>query len=240
MLTLCISFRLLPIFVILPVFSFAQVPMMVRTIFVVAIALCLATGYRADTEQPEVDLVWALVNEFAIGAVLALGFHFAYAAVHFMGHLIDVQIGFAAGSLFDPNTNSVATPVAQLFSLMLAAVFFLLNVHLELIESLHLLFEYVPLFQPFVLSEQWYKILGLFFVTSFVFASPVIIGLWLIDLSLAFVSRSLPQAQIYFVGLPVKIAMGVLLLIGLSRPAVDALHNMLRSVIPQWTNLLSV
>lgn len=50
------------------------------------------------------------------------------------------------------------------------------------------------------------------FIFAFIILLPVILGVWLVDIAFAIMSRSMPQANIYFLALPVKFIAGLVLL----------------------------
>lgn len=231
------SFRLLPLFVVAPISSFRRVPMLVRIILTIAIACALAAG----TGLRPIQFEWTMLfTEFLIGASLAFSFHAAHAAVQTMGGLIDLQVGFAAGAVFDPSTEQMTSPVGEVMTMLLMILLILLNVHHDLLIGFSALLNIMPPGSAIQWSGQWLTILASHFALGFIIISPVILSLWLVDATLSFISRSLPQAQVYFVGLPVKVGLGILLLAWFSNHATEPMHRLLIHAIDSWNLMFRV
>ena len=106
--------------------------------------------------------------------------------------------------------------------------------HHDLLHGFVSLLNILPLGSNIFINDAWLGILAGHFALGFIILSPVIISLWLIDLVLALISRSLPQAQIYFVGLPVKIGLGFFLLAWLMNNFIEPLHRLMLFALESW------
>jgi flagellar biosynthetic protein FliR len=230
---LLISVRLLPLLVVMPVAVFSRVPVFVRGILALAFGIVLAAGLPQDTSASLSPA--SIFSEFLAGMMLAFGIHVAIAALDMAGRLIDTQIGLNASGVFDPATSNVVGIVAEFFSLGFLMLFVTLDLHHVLLRAVSQMLVVLPPGKnpmPF-LSTALLAQLGQQFLAAFLLASPVVFGLWLTDVAFAFLSRSMPQANIYFLALPVKLGLGLLLLI-LSLPLiVQGMSTLfLRSVAP--------
>lgn len=236
-----VSIRLLPLLVVAPVASFRRAPLLVRIILSVALAIVLSSSLNPITPAPQGgELILLMLSEFAIGASLAFGFHAASAALHTMGQLVDMQIGFAAASLFDPNTESIATPTAELLTIGLLVTLIQFNVHHDLLIGFSKLLNIIPPGTVPNWSEDWLKIIGTLYVLGLVIVSPIIMSLWFTDLVLAFISRALPQTPMYFVGLPVKVAVGILMLAWFFTQALEPFLRIWSNSLLSWNMMFKV
>lgn len=236
--TAYLSVRLLPLLVVAPISSFRRVPLLVRMVLTLSLALVMASGLHQPSPV-EFKLAF-LATEFFIGMALAFSFHVISAAAQTMGNVLDMQIGFAAGALFDPNTEQSASPTAELMAMLVAVSLVLLNFHHEILLAFAHLTNILPPGSVIIWSEGWIKILGINFVLAFVVFSPVILAVWFVDVAIAFVSRSLPQAQIYFVGLPLKIFIGILALAWFANQSLIPLNKLLSQALLSWNFLFGV
>lgn len=234
------SFRLLPIFVIAPIGFFAYVPIMVRTCVSVIFGIITAVFVTTNTDIPVAITISSMASEFALGILLAISFHFVYSAVHFFAQLIDLQIGFIAGAAFDPANQQVSSPTAKLFGLILAFLFALSNMHLYYLAAFIELARSLPAASIFETQSSLYAIAGRIFSLAFSAIVPIIIAIWFVDVVTAIVSRSLPQAQVYFVGLPLKVWLGLILLAFLMRNLSDPLIDLLRYAVNSWDELVRI
>jgi flagellar biosynthetic protein FliR len=173
----------------------------------------LASGITG-TQAPA--FTWSvLAGELLLGVLMAFGFHAAHAGVDLAGKLIDTQIGLNAAGVFDPGTSNMTGLTADLLAWSLAALFLVLNLHHDLLRVFAQLLVAVPLGSVSLstLSLSLATVMTQQFLLAFMIVVPVILGLWLVDVAFAFLSRSMPQANVYFLSLPLKLGIGVFIFI---------------------------
>ncbi len=216
---LLLSVRLLPLVVASPIVFFNRVPSSVRLLLVLVIAAVIASALPA-ADAPTLSLL-VLGGEFLLGVVMAFGFHAAHAGLDLAGKLVDTQIGLNAAGVFDPGTANVTGMVAELLTLTLAVLLVTLDLHHDLLRAFSALLVLIPpgAVSLTLLDVSLVSIMTQQFLFAFLLMAPVIIGLWLSDVAFALLSRSMPQANVYFLALPVKLGLGILLLL-LSLPLI--------------------
>jgi len=229
-LVVAIFFRLLPIFVVLPVGPFKRVPLMARLSLCVMLSLLFSNGQLHL--GVELSLL-VLAGEFVLGASIAFAFHSAFAAVHSLGAVLDTQMGTAVGAVFDPAQNQMSALVGETLSLFVMMVFVWAGVHYELIFALGKLFVVVPPGGAYEWRDSWLLVIGNQYAAAFILIGPILMSMWLIDFTLALISRSMPQVQVYFLGLPAKVGIGLLLLAWFSRNGFEEVHQYLVQTIEQ-------
>lgn len=209
---LLLSLRLLPIFVVMPLTIFTRAPIFFRLIIVLAISVILSGLVPIEHSVITISLI---VSEFLLGTVLAFGFHTAFASLDLVGKLLDLQIGINTAGVFDPSSSHLNGVISDLLIAIAGVLFFILNLHYTLLNGLVALFRVVPLgtFNFQLLNiKKLVSLMGEHFIFAFIILLPVILGVWLVDIAFAIMSRSMPQANIYFLALPVKFITGLVLL----------------------------
>jgi len=156
-----------------------------------------------------------IAGELLVGIIIAFGFHVASASLDFVGKLIDLQIGLNVSGVFDPSTATMSGMISELLGIAFTLVFLSLDMHHVLLRSIG---EWLVIMPPAQVSTQILSLpmaamLTQQFLIAFMLVVPIILGLWLTDIAFAFISRSMPQANIYFLALPVKLGVGFLLLL---------------------------
>jgi flagellar biosynthesis protein FliR len=216
--TLLISVRLTPLIVAAPVAFFARVPLTVRMLLALTLAAVMASALPEQAAQLSPAI---LAGELLLGAVMAFGFHAAHGALDMLGKLIDTQIGLNASGVFDPGTANVTGIIAEFLALAFAMLFIALNQHHELLRVFSELLAVVPpgSVSLAVVSAPLAQVLTQQFLLALMMVAPIVVALWLIDVAFALMARSMPQANIYFLALPVKLGLGVLILL-LSLPLI--------------------
>jgi flagellar biosynthetic protein FliR len=188
--------------------------------FILALVLLLGTvgignlsQLAALTSLPL--LAAAAVQELAIGILLGLAVHWVTLAFQVSGELVSVQMGLSMATALDPASGG-ATPITAKLLAMLAVVLLLAeNVHHALIKALAVSLQQVPLAQPWLLGHLgdlaalmigW---LGGLFVLGLSLALPVMGILLLAEVAMGFLAKLVPQMNIFMVGLPFKVMLGL-------------------------------
>jgi|SRR5882672_11411421 len=234
-----VSLRLGALFLIAPGFGTLRMPMLFRVVLTVGLAAVLAGALGART-APAPDTALGLLasglTEVAVGGLLGFGLLAAFGAFAVAGRAMDMQIGFGIANLIDPTSRTQSPQLGTLLNLLALAVFFGLEGHHALLRGLAASFETIPpgsglaVIGPGALAAQF----GIAFSAGLAFAAPVIVFLLLIDLGLAVMSRAMPQMNVYFVALPLKIFAGLLML-ALSLPhAGPVMNRIFSSVFEFW------
>ena len=117
--------RVGPLFILAPMFSSKLIPLRVRGIVAVALAIGLSPvvskGVVVSTDV--MDMTWLVLKEMLIGGAFAFAVGGLAAALSAAGSLIDTSIGFSYGSLVDPLTGTQSTVLSQAYALVGMLVF---------------------------------------------------------------------------------------------------------------------
>jgi flagellar biosynthetic protein FliR len=205
-----------------PVFSVPSVPVRYRVglaFFLSMIAFPMVTEPEQTTGIAQADTgTWILLTakEAMTGITLGMVGAFLFAAFQIAGQLMDTQIGFSLSSVMDPATG-VQSSLFSNFKQMLALLLFLgMDGHHALIQGILQSFHFVPLGKV-VLSGNLLDVLVKVFTSMVLLgiqmAAPVIAALFLTDVAFGVLSKSVPQLNIFVVGLPFKIAVGLFIYI---------------------------
>lgn len=169
----------------------------------------------------------AVLREALFGLALGLGMNLVFLGLQLASRIIGLQMGFGLGAVLDPITGAEFGTFDQFYTLLVTLVFFSINGHFIVIQTLAETVRAVPpgTFDPFSLQIAGLTALiaGLT-VTAIRIAMPVMAALFLADMALGFVARTVPQMQVLVVGAPIKIVMGVIVL-GAALPATMTLMN---------------
>ncbi len=126
--------------------------------------------------------------------------------------MMDLQVGFAMMTMFDPSTNSNVTFLERILYWFSTIVFFLIDGHHMLIRALVESFNVIKLGTFFINQEGIKHVLNVFiqyFYISIKIAVPIIFIILITDLTLGLVARTVPQLNIMILGLPIKILVGL-------------------------------
>jgi flagellar biosynthesis protein FliR len=217
--------RVTPLFLVAPLFSSRQLPPRVRTVVAVALAIGLTPLALHGQQVPlsVLPLAGLIVKELLVGLAFALSIAILFAAIESAGALLDVAIGFSFGSVVDPLTGNQSAVLAQLYSLVALAIFLVIGGDAWLIRGLARTFDLVPLTkgpQLASLAGGVERVFTTIFTSALEVAAPVLLAAVITDVAFGVVSRVVPQLNVFGVGFPVKVVVG-LLVVAASLPFVS-------------------
>ena len=202
---------------LIPVFSAQQVPLLVR--FAFGLLLTFVVGRTVPTIAP-LDgigaLTAAIFSQALIGAVFGFIAFLVFTGVQFAGEVIDIQIGFAAVNVINPQTQQNVTILGELELALATLLYLVADAHHQLLAGISGSFALVPLpfatFQPSLAAD----LVGFFshaLLLVFQIAAPIAVALFVTNVALALMTRVAPQINIFAVGFPLQIGLGLIVLI---------------------------
>lgn len=214
---LLILVRFIAFFATVPIFSYRNIPNQ----FKIGIAIFLAwiTLYSISIPEIPLDLNFLLLigKEVLIGLLLGLLAYMILSAVQIAGGFIDFQMGFAIANVIDPQTGVQGPLIGQYFYTI--AILFLLTVdgHHLLINGALYSFDVVPIDQWINFNTEHIPMFIMntfnqFFLIAFQLAIPIVGCLFLVDVALGIIARTVPQLNVFVVGLPLKILVALFVL----------------------------
>ncbi len=239
---LLLSLRLSAVFLFTPILYAFSIPATARVLIVVGLAVGLASGLPSErfAELASMNtgaLFAAAMTEVALGATLALAILAAFAAISMAGRLIDVQIGFGMAQVFDPATHRQVSTLTAAFDKLGVVVFFLVNGHHALLRGIAYSLERFPLGRawPVEAAAPWVvKQMAALFGLGFALTAPVVVCLLLVELALGVVARNLPQMNMFVIGAPIKVIVGLEALSLWLSASGDAMTRVYGSIYRTW------
>lgn len=209
--------RILGLIMVAPVFGHRAVPARVKIGLGVFIALIISP---ALPPLPDVGLgswqgLLILVQQLLIGIAIGFIMRVTFAAVEAAGEIVGLQMGLGFASFYDPQSAGQTLVLARFFNLLAMLVFLAINAHLLLLGVL------VDSFQTLPISTQPLAAAGFFKIASFgstvlavglQLAIPLIAILLMTNLALGILTRSAPQLNIFAIGFPITLGVGLIVL----------------------------
>lgn len=239
--SLLLWLRLAALFFMTPLFAGFKGPASVLVILSFALAGLLAAAWPQPAREWSVGMLFVGgLSEVFVGMVMAFGVHAAFAAFGAAGQLVDLQIGFGAGAAFDPVTQRNSPVLAAAFSALAVVTFFAMDAHHAFLRGLAFSVNQIPPGTlPHTLSaDAVVRQFGAVFTLAMSLVAPVFAMLLLLEAGLAVISRVLPQMNVFFVGMPVKIMVGLGVL-ALTAPALPpVMGRVYASIFEYWDGVL--
>ncbi|MGL5269783.1 MAG: flagellar biosynthetic protein FliR [Selenomonadaceae bacterium] len=211
--------RVSGIFLLAPFFGSLNIPVYIRagTAFAIAMVLFPVIDQQGIPQIPQsvVGYMLAVIVELIVGWLIGFVAYITFAAIHMAGKLLDMQVGFAVVNVVDP-TSGQQIPLLGSFLYNLGIIIFLVtNGHHMVISGLFESFQMIPVLGAtfdLSISDLMVDLTGGIFVTGMKIALPVLFAILLTDVGLGVLARTMPQMNIFVVGIPAKIVIGLFVL----------------------------
>lgn len=201
------------LFVFAPIFSGRMIPAQAKVIVAGAISFALEPMVVSGVTIPTgVEVVPLILKELLVGLAFALALGVVSAGIQAAASIMDTMVGFSFAQLVDPLTQAQTAVIGQLYSMFTVIVFLLIGGDHLMIEGLAASYRLIPLGvvpSATQLGAIAAQDLTQMFLISIEVAAPVIVALALVDITLALVARSVPQMNVFIVGIPAKIMVGL-------------------------------
>lgn len=215
---LLIFARLAGVVFLFPYFNWPGIPAVLRVWIAVMLTWLIYLSLPKDmlvhpTGAVEAGLL--LAKEAAVG--LALGFLIALCFSVFTkaGQLMDLGAGLTLSAVFNPQIGGQVTLLGRFYYLLVLVYYLAINGHHLFIASIAESYRLIPLDSDFLVQELaggMGQIFARIFTLAFQIAAPVIVVLLIMDLALGLVAKTVPQVHVFVEGLPLKIALALVLL----------------------------
>lgn len=206
--------RVLAVFTTAPVFSSRAFPMRAK------IALAFFVALATQASLPDMPLIGfndpaalgAVIQQVGIGLAIGFVVRLVFSAVELAGEVVGFQMGLNFAAFFDPTLNAQSSAVARFFGQMTALLFVVMNGHLMVLAAVIRSFKSFPVDQNFLEALGRMKLYQLgsdLFASALWIALPMVGMLMFANLALGIISRVAPQMNIFAVGFPITLVVGL-------------------------------
>ncbi len=221
-LLLVIFARVIGFLIIMPIFSAGYVNAQIKIGFSILITYIIFINQWTNVfllEMPVGTVIGfgiVLLKEFIVGYTLGFSVYLFMSTFYFAGQLIDYQIGFSMVNVFDA-TSQIQVPITGNIMYFIMLMFLIQTGSLNyLLESFFESYSIVPLTTANILSNPALPYIFLdsiakFFSLGLRIAIPITGTIILIDFTLGILVKTVPQMNVFVVGMPMKLLVGLLI-----------------------------
>lgn len=212
-----------------PLFGARTVSTRVRVMFAFLLAMIIAPllPQPPAVEPLSAAALMIAMQQILIGLVIGFVLQMAFSAITQAGEYIALSTGLGFASMIDPAQGVQVPVVSQFFVIMATLVFLGLDGHLALIELTLDSFRVLPVGESGIeWSDLWVLVIwgGRMFAGALLIALPAVVAMLLVNASLGVIVRAAPQLNIFAVGFPLMILLGMVVII-LSLPGIVQLFT---------------
>jgi flagellar biosynthesis protein FliR len=209
--------RVIGFFITIPLFSYRNIPMVYK--IGLAIFLSWIMFYTIDIPPLIFDgeYIVLLFKELIVGLMIGLVAFLLIGAIQIAGGFIDFQMGFAIANVIDPQTGA-QSPITGQFLYIITLLFLLsVDAHHMMLDGIFYSYSFIEIDQVITFSDEsialfLLKTFTTMFLIAFQMAIPIVGCLFLVDIALGIIARTVPQVNVFVVGLPLKIFVSFIVL----------------------------
>lgn len=243
---LLIFIRVTSFFVTVPLFSYRNIP----NVHKVGLSFFLSYLMFLSMEHPDIAIdeiyFMLVIKEVLVGLLIGLVAFMVMSAVQIAGGFIDYQMGFAIANVMDPQTGAQSPLMGQYLYTFALLLLVTVDAHHLLLDGIFYSYKIIPLEQPWLplgserLVEFIAKTFNSMFIIAFQMSIPIVGCLFLVDVALGITARTVPQLNIFVVGLPVKILVGFLLLVAVLPAFMILFQKLFESMLYTMRGLMQI
>ncbi|MCC6544142.1 MAG: flagellar biosynthetic protein FliR [Nitrospirae bacterium] len=230
----------------IPFLGARNVPRVFKIGLSLMMSLILIGIVKIDAAIISADLITmtaGIAGEIIIGFTIGLIAKLLFSALEMAGEIIGFQMGFSIVNVIDPQTSTHVPIIGQFHTIMATLIFLTINAHHLFIAAIAESFTLVPPLRLALTDQMFAGIMTLsrdIFVLAIRIGAPVIVALFITNIALAIVSKTMPQMNVMMVGFPITIAGGLLIMV-LSMPLFSNLvQRAFEGMKGDFFNVLSV
>ena len=230
-----IMVRVMAFITLMPVLSGMSIPMQVRVTVAVTVSVALFSSGLVTTvtyHDTVAGLFLLMLTEFMAGMAMSFIVFFIFNCLLFAGHFMDFSMGFALVNVMDPIQQIQVPVIGNLMFMSLSA---LLIINGGLNHFLMVFFDsyrIVPLGAAMILGNEpmaEYMVVALvgFVILAIRIAMPIVGVMFIINVCLGIMVKAVPSMNVFVVGMPLKVLVGIFLLFNVVVPSFGFLYGLI-------------
>lgn len=236
---LLIASRITSFLIASPFFQVKGLPNILKLGFSLFLAFIVYVTLPQSNNYLDGDLIYYLflIKEVLLGLFMGFITTLIFRAIQMAGQMTDIQLNFAMSAIFDPTTQSSTSLFGRVYNWMGLVIFFTIDGHHYLLKAITDSFTFAPIglanLGQISLLDVGY-IFSRSFLVAFQIGIPIIIVAFMTDVVMGLVARTVPQLNVFIIGLPFKVLVGMLALLFL----LPVVANLMVSVIEEMPKML--
>ncbi|MHC4757128.1 MAG: flagellar biosynthetic protein FliR [Planctomycetota bacterium] len=202
---------------VLPIFGWKTIPVRVKVAltFLLSVFFTLITPFQLNaSEISELEAILLIANEATYGLALGLAIAMVFSAVKFSGAIIERQMGIGMVQAMNPMTGEQSRPLGSLWELLFIILFISAKGHHLFLLIICRSYETFPIGSIpsiSVLTNGIVEAGATMFIAGLRLGAPILAAFVLLTIMLAVLARVVPQMNILFISLPIRVGLGLLM-----------------------------
>lgn len=243
---LMVVLRTAGILFVAPVFGAKRIPVQLKIWLSLLIALAVTpTVAHNMVILPAHLLAYTvlLIEEVLWGILIGFACLLLFMGVQFSGQIVGLQMGFGIVNVIDPQSSAQVSIIGQFQYLLAILIFLAIDGHHFLLGALASSFDLLPpggLHFSGQIGEKLIRMATGIFLLAIKIGAPVMVALFLTSVAFGILARSVPQMNVFIIGFPLKIGVGLVMLAGSIPIFFYVLEKLIRSMEGEISQLIAL
>lgn len=235
-----VLFRIAGMMMYAPLLGSDRIPKRIKGLIACVIAMGMIPGLKIQAQLPQTpwELALAIGGEIIFGLAMGMIVSFIFVAVQWGGEMIGTQMGLNLGQTLDPQFGGSSSMIGDLYFFLALLIFMGIDGHHAMLRGVRESFDAVPLLSVGMNASLLNLIIRLFqgaTLLAMQLAAPMLVTMLIVDMSLGFVGKTVPQLNIMTAGISLRSLVGMLvLLVGLSLTSTVIRDSLQRAMQTVW------
>lgn len=213
-----ILFRVGGIMIFAPFFGSALIPNRLKIAFSMVLSLALVPVVAPELPA-EFSIAWVLgtsVAESAVGLFIGYAASLVFVGAQLAGMQIGQQMGTGIANIYNPLIEGQISLIGQFYFFFAIFIYLGIGGHHMLMTALVKSFDTLPPGWMALSGRTLDALITLFghlFAVAFAVSAPMVLALFLTTVAMGFIARTVPQMNILIVGFPVRLIVGLTVMI---------------------------
>lgn len=228
-----------------PLFSTFPIPVQLKAALSALVAFIIYPFVLQHTQAQlptEMMLMAAyMIKEVLIGILIGFCASLIFTGIQIGGQLMSTQMGLTIAEALDPITHQNVPIIGQFYLFIATLTFIYLNGHQWIFSSIYSSYKSMPIGLDIVmnghLTEKLIYFISQLFPIAFSVIMPIFAVLFIVDLALGFISKMMPQMNVFMVSLPVKIYIGIACMVIFMKTTTVYMSGMMSTLLDNLRSL---
>lgn len=213
---LLVMVRTSGIFIFSPFFSSQNIPNIMKIGLSFSVSLLISSVLPFSEDFTNEVLVLLIFKELMVGIIIGFISYAFFSSFYVMGQIIDMKIGFGMVNVVDPQNRTQVPLMGNFYYILSFLILLSINGHHSIISALVDSYTFLPI-GSFKYTGDTMSILINTLVKSFEIgfklSTPIVAIIFLTDIVLGIMSKTIPQMNVFVVGMPLKVIIGLLIIL---------------------------
>ena len=198
-----------------PVFGNTTIPARIRVAIVMLLTFVLAPLSPATVDPMSAQGVVTMVGQVLIGAAIGFVLKLVFEAVAFGGQMVSQSMSLGFSEVVNPEGGGSTPVLSQLYMVLVTLIFLAMNGHLQLVALLAESFRTLPPGHGILGPDALHAVVMFgtqLFAGAVRVALPAVTSLLVVNIGFAAISRAAPSMNLFAVGFPITVTLGMVVL----------------------------